>query len=371
MSVAAKPQAELDQPVVVPEEEFAGLKRTLPSAQHLLFYALAAGFTVYHLIVLNLYPHERCCSGRSMWRGRRCSASPFTGPSPRLGADRVPWYDWVLIASSLACCAYIYVELEGLLFRAGAISRPADIVRRARRHADRARVRAPHRRARAADHRWRASSSTCSSGRWLPGVLYHRGYESAALLHLHLQRPGHLRHHDRSLVDLHRPVRGLRRLPAGLEASATISTTWPWRCSAGPAAGRPRRPCVSGVLFGAISGILRRQRRRVGRDHDPDDAPRRLRPARPRRRSRRPPRPAGRSRRRCWAPAPSSWPRSPASPTARSRLRPSSRASCSTSPATCMWSCMRASTACGACRAPSCRRCGALRARPICSPRSS
>ncbi|HZB38867.1 MAG TPA: TRAP transporter permease [Beijerinckiaceae bacterium] len=176
MSVAAKPQAELDQPVVVPEEEFAGLKRTLPSAQHLLFYALAAGFTVYHLIVLNLYPQEAL-----LFRATHVAWAAVLGfalyrPFAAARADRVPWYDWVLIASSLACCAYIYVELEGLLFRAGAIPDPADIVAGlvgtlivlefARRTSG---VALPIIAG--------VFILYVFVGPWLPGVLYHRGYE--------------------------------------------------------------------------------------------------------------------------------------------------------------------------------------------------
>jgi TRAP-type uncharacterized transport system fused permease subunit len=55
---APKTAAELDRPVEIPEEEFAGLRRTLAGFEHGLFYALAAGFTLYHLVVLNLYPQE-------------------------------------------------------------------------------------------------------------------------------------------------------------------------------------------------------------------------------------------------------------------------------------------------------------------------
>ena len=34
----------------------------------------------------------------------------------RARKDGVPWYDWMLVAASLACAVYMTVELDGLLF---------------------------------------------------------------------------------------------------------------------------------------------------------------------------------------------------------------------------------------------------------------
>jgi TRAP-type uncharacterized transport system fused permease subunit len=76
---------------------------------------------------------------------------------------------------------------------------------------------------------------------------------------------------------------------------------------------------------------------------------------RPPARSRPPPRPAGRSCRRSWAPAPSSWPRSPAFPTPRSPSPRSSRRS-SISCRSTSWSISRRrSSACAACATTNCR----------------
>jgi TRAP transporter 4TM/12TM fusion protein len=91
-------------------------------------------------------------------------------------ADRIPWYDWILMALAIGCAAYMYVEIDGLLFRAGAIPDPLDIwsgligtllvLEFARRTAG-------------------LALPIISGifilyvfvGPWLPGVLYHRGFE--------------------------------------------------------------------------------------------------------------------------------------------------------------------------------------------------
>lgn len=116
-----------DKPVVVSEEEFAGLKRTLAGIERHLFVIAAAGFTLYHIIVLNLFPQEAL-----LFRATHVAWAAVLGfalyrPFASAGADRVPWYDWVLIVLSILCCAYIYWELDGLLFRAGAVPDPMDV----------------------------------------------------------------------------------------------------------------------------------------------------------------------------------------------------------------------------------------------------
>lgn len=126
----AKQDAEIDvddKPVVVSEEEFAGLKRTLSGLEQHLFVIAAAGFTLYHIIVLNLFPQEAM-----LFRATHVAWASVLGfaiyrPFASSSAHRIPWYDWVLIALSIACCAYIYWELDGLLFRAGALPDPMDV----------------------------------------------------------------------------------------------------------------------------------------------------------------------------------------------------------------------------------------------------
>jgi TRAP transporter 4TM/12TM fusion protein len=175
MSQAAA-NAEEDRPVQVPEEEYAGIKRTLAGAEHYVFVALAAGFTLYHLAVLNLYPQEALLFRATHVAWAAALGFALYRPFARSRADRVPWYDWLLIAAAIACAAYIYVELDGLLFRAGAIPDPGDIaaglvgtlivIEFARRTAGLALPIIAG-----------VFILYVFVGPWLPGVLYHRGHD--------------------------------------------------------------------------------------------------------------------------------------------------------------------------------------------------
>jgi TRAP transporter 4TM/12TM fusion protein len=116
-----------DKPVVVSEEEFAGLKRVLGGLEAHLFVICAAAFTLYHIIVLNLFPQEALLFRATHVAWAAALGFALYRPFAASRADRIPWYDWVLIVLSIACCAYIYWELDGLLFRAGALPDPMDV----------------------------------------------------------------------------------------------------------------------------------------------------------------------------------------------------------------------------------------------------
>jgi TRAP transporter 4TM/12TM fusion protein len=119
--------ADTDRPVDVPAEEFAGLKRTLGGIENHALVALAACFTLYHLIVLNLFPQEALLFRATHVAWAAALGFAIYRPFRASAADRVPWYDFVLIALAALCCAYVYWELQGLLFRAGAIPDPLDV----------------------------------------------------------------------------------------------------------------------------------------------------------------------------------------------------------------------------------------------------
>ena len=110
------------------EEEFATNKRQLLRWEALLVAALCVGFTLFHLFVLNVYSLEPLMF-RAIhvgWGG----AIGFMLYSAISGArgTGVPWYDWILAAASIACAVYITVEIDGLLFRAGAQWTTLDVV---------------------------------------------------------------------------------------------------------------------------------------------------------------------------------------------------------------------------------------------------
>lgn len=110
------------------EEEFAGNKRTLVGWESVALAALCITFTLFHLYVLNVYSLEPL-----MFRAIHVGWGGAIGfmlysMTRRRTEPGVPWYDWVLVLASAACAVYITVEIDGLLFRAGAQFEPGDVV---------------------------------------------------------------------------------------------------------------------------------------------------------------------------------------------------------------------------------------------------
>ena len=158
------------------EEEFAGNKRLLRPWEAMLLAVLCIGFTVFHLFVLNVYSLEPL-----MFRAIHVGWGGALGfilysAGTRGTRPGVPWYDWILVAASIACAVYITVELDGLLFRAGAQFTTGDVITGvvgtllvlefSRRTAG---IALP------------IISGIfivyCFVGQWMPGVLQHRGFE--------------------------------------------------------------------------------------------------------------------------------------------------------------------------------------------------
>src|SRR5688572_4884975 len=121
------PMSEVVQPPAA-EEEFAGNKRLLRPWEGMLLAVLCVGFTVFHLIVLNLYSLEPL-----LFRAIHVGWGGALGFIVYSAAGRetrpgVPWYDWILVLASIACAVYITIELDGLLFRAGAQFTTGDVI---------------------------------------------------------------------------------------------------------------------------------------------------------------------------------------------------------------------------------------------------
>ena len=110
------------------EEEFAGNKRVLRRWESAVLAVLCIGFTLFHLFVLNVYSLEPLMfrAIHVAWGG----ALGFMLYAPRRGPAKVgiPWYDWVLTAAAFACGAYVTIEIDELLFRAGAMWTPGDVI---------------------------------------------------------------------------------------------------------------------------------------------------------------------------------------------------------------------------------------------------
>lgn len=110
------------------DEEFGGNKRVLRPWEASLLTVLGVGFTLFHLVILNFYSLEPL-----MFRAIHVAWGAAIGfmlyaPLQRASRSGVPWYDWVLVAMSLACGIYVVAEIDGLLFRAGAMWTPWDVV---------------------------------------------------------------------------------------------------------------------------------------------------------------------------------------------------------------------------------------------------
>lgn len=119
-----------DDVIKVPpaEEEFSGNKRLLHAWETWVLAVLCVTFTLFHLFVLNVYSLEPLLF-RAIhvgWGG--AIGFMFYAATRRAGGTGVPWYDWILVAASIACAVYIAVELDGLLFRAGAQFTNGDVV---------------------------------------------------------------------------------------------------------------------------------------------------------------------------------------------------------------------------------------------------
>lgn len=155
--------------------EFTGFKRQLTGLPGLLFFWLCVSFTVFHLLVLNVYPIDSILF-RAIhvgWGGVLCFGL-YTFKAGR-SLDRIPLIDWLLILLSIACCGYVAYYIDELQFRAGALFEPGDvaagfigtllILEMTRRTAGLALPIIAG-----------VFILYCFIGPWLPGILYHRGY---------------------------------------------------------------------------------------------------------------------------------------------------------------------------------------------------
>jgi TRAP transporter 4TM/12TM fusion protein len=169
-----------DAAAATAEAEMGGPMRRLRGWEAQVVFWGCVAFTSFHLIVLNLYPMEAW-----LFRSVHVSFGTALGLmlySVRVG-DRshgVPWYDWILIAASIACFGYIYTYLDQLLFRAGAAPTTGDVVvgivgtllvlEITRRSAGLALPIIAV-----------IFLLYCFVGPWMPGVLYHRGINFSLL----------------------------------------------------------------------------------------------------------------------------------------------------------------------------------------------
>ena len=157
----------------VEDAEVGGEQRELRPFEKYLFFWACVAFTLFHIIVLNMFPMDPW-----LYRSAHVSFGCAIGfMMYRIGSKSergVPIIDWIAIAASIICFLYIYVNLDFLLFRAGAAPEPGDVVigvigtllilEITRRSAGLALPIISI-----------IFLLYCVVGPWMPGVLYHRG----------------------------------------------------------------------------------------------------------------------------------------------------------------------------------------------------
>ncbi|MSO92629.1 MAG: TRAP transporter fused permease subunit [Rhodospirillales bacterium] len=158
--------------------EFQGLRRTLGPFERTLFYWVGAAFTAFHLFILNVHPIDSILfrSIHLAW-GSVLGFALFAVAAGR-SVHKIPIYDWALMAAAIACAIYIGINIDELQFRAGALYEPGDVIAGvvgtilvlefSRRTAGLALTIVAF-----------VFLLYAVVGPWLPGVLYHKGYNLA------------------------------------------------------------------------------------------------------------------------------------------------------------------------------------------------
>ncbi len=110
------------------EIEYGARKRPLGGWTERFVFWLGCGYVVFHLIVLNIHPIDPW-----VFRTFHVSVGSVIGFAiygARAGdlKSDIPWYDWAMMAASVAILAYIAINLDVLLFRAGVLPTTWDLV---------------------------------------------------------------------------------------------------------------------------------------------------------------------------------------------------------------------------------------------------
>ena len=156
--------------------EFGGKTRDLGRTLSIAFYWICVAFTAFHLIILNFHPLDPLLfrATHVAW-GSVIGFGLFQAARGERGRG-IPWFDWLFIAASIACAVYVAIELEGLQFRAGAMYTTGDLIfgvigvvlilELTRRTAGLA-----------LPILALLFMLYAFAGPWMPGLLYHRGYD--------------------------------------------------------------------------------------------------------------------------------------------------------------------------------------------------
>lgn len=175
-SALAPEVASGNRPAALDPDEFAGPRRSLPPLWARIVRAVAVLYALGHLVVLNLYPVDPWLFRAGHLCGGIVLILLVFRPGHRAAVERVPILDLVLAGAAVAVFAYVWIELDGLLFRAGAMWTWGDV---AMGVVGTLLVLEATRRVAGLALPIIALVFVLYAfvGPWLPGVLHHRGYD--------------------------------------------------------------------------------------------------------------------------------------------------------------------------------------------------
>ncbi|MSP51856.1 MAG: TRAP transporter permease [Alphaproteobacteria bacterium] len=226
--------------------------RTLDGVTAKVFIALGAGFTAFHIIVLNFYPIDSILLRAIHLAWGSVLGFGYFGLTNRVDRQTIPWFDWALAVLAVGCAVYIAIFLSELQFRAGALYTTGDfivglvgitlVLELTRRAAGVALV------------------VVCAAfllyafvGPLMPGVLYHKGYDIAFLVTYVFSDQGvfgqTLEVSSTFIVMFTAFAAFLGKSKAGDYFNDLAMSLVGW-ARGGPAKGT----VISGILFGTISG---------------------------------------------------------------------------------------------------------------------
>jgi TRAP transporter 4TM/12TM fusion protein len=110
------------------EREFGGTWREFPPGLAWLFFILAAVFAAFHLLNLNYLALDSILFRIIHFAGGSALGFALVRVSRHERRNTVPWYDWLLIAVSIAVAVYLFVDFEGWQMRAGALYTTGDVL---------------------------------------------------------------------------------------------------------------------------------------------------------------------------------------------------------------------------------------------------
>lgn len=107
--------------------ELGGEQRPVRSWEKPIFYWLGVAYVLFHFYVLLIMPMEEWLFVTIHVGGALVIGFGLFAAIKGDRREGVPWYDWLMIAATVACSGYIVVNLDALLFRAGVLPEPADL----------------------------------------------------------------------------------------------------------------------------------------------------------------------------------------------------------------------------------------------------